>query len=93
MGWSVVVMEKPIATPPHFWPFATDGVPQTFQNFDVVSLIHCGALGEILVVNNTLGIKENCQHDLDVGSNLASFLGLGDVSPTHWDDWTFVSMS
>jgi len=73
MSWSIVMMEKPVATPPHFWPFATDGVPQTFQNFNVVSLVHYEALGEIFLVNNTLSIKENGQYHLGIGSNLASF--------------------
>ena len=38
-GWSVVMMEKPVTTPPQFWPFPSDGIPQTFQNFNVVGLV------------------------------------------------------
>ena len=40
MGWSVVMMEKPVTTPPQFWPFPSVGIPQTFQNFNVVGLFH-----------------------------------------------------
>ena len=29
-------MEKPVTTPPQFWPFPLDGIPQTFQNFNIV---------------------------------------------------------
>ena len=36
MGWSVVMIEKPVTTPPQFWPFPSDGISQTFQNFNVV---------------------------------------------------------
>ena len=31
VGCSVAVMEKPVITSPQFWPFASDGVSQTFQ--------------------------------------------------------------
>ena len=41
VGWSVVVMEKPVVTSPQFWPFVSDGV----------NLVDCGALRKILVVN------------------------------------------
>ena len=49
MGWSVVMMEKPVTTPPQFWPFPSNGIPQTFQNFIVVGLVHCGAFRKVLV--------------------------------------------
>ena len=58
MGCSVVMMEKPVTTPPQFWPFASDGTPQTFQNFNVVGLVYCGALRKVLVVDNSISIKK-----------------------------------
>ena len=58
MGWSVVVMEKPVVTSQQFWTFALDGVPQMFQFFNVVNLVGCRALRKVLVVNNALGIKK-----------------------------------
>ena len=73
VGWSVVVMEKPVVTSPQFWPFASDGVPHTFQYFNEVNLVCCGDLRKILVMINI----KNSQHYLDIRSNLASFLGLG----------------
>ena len=76
MGWSVVMMEKPVTTPPQFWLFPLDGIPQTFQNFNVVGLVHCGAFRKVLVAENSTSIKKTEQH-LDFGSNLASFLGSG----------------
>ena len=42
----------------HFWPFASDGVLQTFQYFNVVNLVDCGASRKVLVVNNTPTIKK-----------------------------------
>ena len=42
MGWSVVMMEKPVATTLQFWPFTSNGIPQTFQNYIVVGLVPCG---------------------------------------------------
>ena len=53
MDWSVVVMEKSVVTSTQFWPFASDGVPQTFQYFTVINLVDCGALRKVLVVNLT----------------------------------------
>ena len=73
MGWSVVMMEKLVTTPPQFWPFPSDGIPQTFQNFNVVGLVHCGAFRKVLVVDNST----SCEQHLDLGSNLASFFGSG----------------
>ena len=58
MGWSVVVMEEPVVTSPQFWPFASDGVPETFQYFNAVNLVERGASRKVLVVNNTLSIKK-----------------------------------
>ena len=46
MGWSVVRMEKPVTTPPQFWPFPSDGIPQTFQNFNAVGLFLLWSLQE-----------------------------------------------
>ena len=77
MGWSAVMMEKPVTTPPQFWPFPSDGIPQTFQNFNVVALVHCGAFRKVLVVDNSTSNKKNCEQHLDFGSNLASFFGSG----------------
>ena len=77
MGWSVVMMEKPVTTPPQFWPFLSDGIPQMFQNFIVVGLVHCGTFRKVLVVDNSTSIKKNCEQHLDFGSNLASFFGSG----------------
>ena len=57
MGWSVVMMEKPVTTPPQFWPFPSDGIPQMFQNFSVIGLVHRGAFRKILVVDNSTSIK------------------------------------
>ena len=31
MGWRVVMMEKPVTTPPQLWPFPSDGIPQTHR--------------------------------------------------------------
>ena len=53
MGWSVVMMEKPFTTPPQFWPFPSDGIPQTFQNFNLVDLVHSGDFLKVLVVDNS----------------------------------------
>ena len=86
MGWSVVMMEKPVTTPPQFWSFSSNGIPQTFQNFIVVGLVHCGAFRKVLVVDNSTSIKKkkNCEQHLDFGSNLASFFGSeGDVLLVH----------
>ena len=77
MGWIVVMMEKPVTTLPQFWPFPSDGIPQTFQNFNVVDLVHFGAFKKVLVVDNSTIIKKNCEQHLDFGSNLASFFGSG----------------
>ena len=41
------MMEKPVTTPPQFWPFPSNGIPQTFKNFNVVGLVHCGAFGKV----------------------------------------------
>lgn len=41
-------------------------------------MVHCAALGNVLIVDYTLSIKENCQHHLHFRMNFASFLfGLG----------------
>ena len=77
MGWSVVMMEKPVTTPPQFWPFPSNSIPQTFQNFNVVGLVHCEAFRKVLMVDNSTSIKTNCEQHLDFGSNLASFFGSG----------------
>ena len=37
--------------------------------------------------------KKKSQHQLHIRPNLLSFLGLGDVFETHFEDWTFVSTS
>ena len=71
------MMEKPVTTPPQFWPFPSDGIPQTFHNFNVVGLVHCGAFRKVLVVDNTTSIKKNCEQRLDFGSNLAGFFESG----------------
>ena len=78
MGWSVVMMEKPVTTPPQFWPFPSDGIPQTFQNFNVVGLVLCVAFRNVLMVDNSTSIKKNCEQHLDFGSNWASFFGSGE---------------
>ena len=75
MGWSVVMMEKLVTTAPQFWPYPSNGIPQTFQNFIVVDLVHCGAFRKVLVVDNSTSIKKKCEQHLDFGSNLASFFG------------------
>ena len=54
MSWWKI--EKPVVTSPRFWSFVSEGVPQTFQYFNVVNLVAFGALRKILVVNNTLSI-------------------------------------
>ena len=51
---SVVFFDQPFVTSPQFWPFASDGAPQTFRYFYVVNLVDCGALSKVLMVNNTL---------------------------------------
>ena len=77
MGWTVVMMEKLVTTPPQFWPFLSDCIPQTFQNFNVVGLVHGGAFTKVLVVDNSTSIKKNCEQHFDFGSNLASFFWSG----------------
>ena len=64
MGWSVVMMEKPVTPPPQFRPFPLDGIPQTFQNFNVVGLVHCGAFRKVLVVDNSTSIKKTVSSTL-----------------------------
>ena len=75
MGWSIVMMEKPVTTFRQFWPFPSDGIPQTFQNVNAIGLVHCGAFRKVLVVDNPTSIKKNCEQHLDFGLNLASFFG------------------
>ena len=93
MGWSVVMMEKPVTTPPQCWPFPFDGNPQTFQNFNVVGLDHCGAFRKVLVVDNSTSIKKTVISTLILDRTWQAFLGLGDVLLIHCEDWTFVSTS
>ena len=75
------MMEKPVITPPQFWFFQSDGIPHTFQNFNVAGLVHCGAFRKVLVEDNSTSIKKNCEQHLDFGSNLASFFGSGGCFP------------
>ena len=85
MGWKrchdgKMMMEKPATTPPQFWPFPSDDIPQTFQNFNVVDLVHCGAFRKVLVVDNSTGIKkETVNSTLILDRPWRAFLGLGDV--------------
>ena len=72
-------MEKPVVTSPQFWPFASDGVCQSFQYFDVVDLVDCGALRRVLVVNNILRIKKTVSTTLTFDRTGRASLGLGDV--------------
>ena len=57
-------MEKPVTTPLQFWSFSSDSIPQTFQNFNVVGLVHCGALRKVLVVDNSTSIKKSVSSTL-----------------------------
>ena len=94
MGWSVVMMEKPVSTPPQFWPFPSNGIPQTFQNFIVVGLVHCGAFRKVLVVDNFISIKKKTvSSTLILDRTWRAFLGLRDVLLVHCEDWTFVFTS
>lgn len=65
MDWNVIVIEKPIATPPHFWSFALESVSQMCRNFNLIGFVHYGALRKVLIVN----------YDLHIESILVSFLG------------------
>ena len=58
------MMEKPVTTPPQFWPFLSNGIPQTFQNFNVVGLVHCGAFRKVLVVDNSSSFKKTVSRTL-----------------------------
>ena len=93
MGWSIVMTKKPVTTPPQFWPFPSDGILQTFQNFNVVGLVHCGAFRKVLVVDNSTSIKKTVSSTLILDRTWQAFLGQGDVLLVHCEDWTFVSMS
>ena len=93
MGWSVVMMEKLVTTPPQFWPFSSDGIPQTFQNFNVVGLVHCGAFRKILLVDNSISNNKTVSSTLILDRTWLAFLGLWDVLLVLCEDWTFVSTS
>ena len=93
MGWSVVIMEKPVTILPQFWPFPSDGIPQTFQNFNVVGLVHGVAFRKVLVVDKSTSMKKNMSSTLILDPTWQAFLGLGDVLLVHCEDWTFVSTS
>ena len=62
------MMEKPVTISPQFWPFPSNGIPQTFQNFNLVDLVHCEAFRKVLVADNSTSIKKNCEQHLDFGS-------------------------
>ena len=93
MGWSIVMMEKPVTTPPQFWPFPSDGISKTFQNFNVVGLVHRGAFSKVLTVDNSTSIKKKttASSTLILDRTWQAFLGLEDVLLIHYEDWTFVS--
>ena len=93
MGWSIVMIEIPVTTPPQFWPFPSDGFPQMFQNFNVVGLIHCEAFRKVLVVDNSTSIKKTVSSTLILDRPWRACLGLGDVLLVHCEDWTVVSTS
>ena len=93
-GWSVVMIEKPVTTPPQFWLFSSDGIPQTSQNFNVAGLVHCGAFRKLHLVDNSTSLKiKTVSSTLILDRTWQAFLGLGDLLLVHCEDWTFVSTS
>src|SRR5213080_1631034 len=68
--WCIVMMQQPVTRCVQQWSFATNRIPQTSQHLNVVLLCNCLTLWSILMMNYTLLIKENCEHDLDIAPNL-----------------------
>ena len=87
MGWIVVMMEKPVTTLRQFWPFPSDGIPQMFQNFNVVDLVHFGAFRKVLVVDNYTIIKKKTVSSTSIlDRTWQVFLGLREVLLVHCED-------
>ena len=89
------MMEKPVTTPPQFWPFLSDGHPSD------VSKLQCSRSGSLWSLQEgTSGgqlhwhqKKNTVSSTLILDQTWRAFLGLGDVLLVHCEDWTFVSTS
>jgi hypothetical protein len=66
VAWRFVVVQKPDTGRPFVRPFPTNCIYKALQNCYVDILIHSLALGKKLVMQQTLRVKENDQHCLDI---------------------------
>jgi hypothetical protein len=70
---SVVMVEKPIVVFPLVWTFAPNTLPQPLQNLTVKLAIDGLTRGYRFLLNNSMDVKKNDQHGLDVAENLTLF--------------------
>jgi hypothetical protein len=66
VAWCIVVVQKPGTGRPFVRWFPKNCISMALQNSYVDSLIHGLALGNKLVLQQTLRIKESNQHCLDI---------------------------
>jgi hypothetical protein len=66
MPWRIVVVHKRGTRRPFVRPFPMNCISKALQNGYVDSLIHGLVLGKKLMMHQTLCVKENDQHCLEI---------------------------
>ena len=87
----VLVQNPPVS--PYFWSFPSHTFTQFCQDFNVILLIYRLAAGYPLCHHNTLDIKENNQHALEIRRLMRAIFGLGNDVDFHCIDCRLVSGS
>lgn len=67
---------------PHVWPLSIHSIMKVTYNLQIICLIDCLALWFILMMYNTMNVKETGQYY----PHIANLMGLGDDKCFHWKD-------
>jgi len=74
------------------WPLATNGESQSLQNLNIVMLIHCLILRDVISVNKSFHVKNNL-HDFHFGTQLTHILRFWRLGRLPQQDLRFLSGS
>ena len=91
MGRDVVTVQDPVAAAPLLRAMSARSVTEALQDCSVGFLIYRLSSRDVLMMNQSVSVKEHNQHGLDF--TCRTLFGRGDDAVFHWEDICIVSRS